>query len=156
MSFRRTRPKRFSLFFLGVDDEFFSSFSFLKCQTQQNRDAFFLDSSPLFLVGCRKKHKSEEEENKILLFCEKRQILLPFKKGTHTQERILPNKKTKKRMRKKQKTNTKKTHKNLSIFSLSFLRSVAFTSTRTRLLLIVIEEREREREREREYILQSI
>ena len=28
MSFRRTRPKRFSLFFLGVD-EFFSSFSFL-------------------------------------------------------------------------------------------------------------------------------
>ena len=28
MSFRRTRPKRFSLFFLG-GDEFFSSFSFL-------------------------------------------------------------------------------------------------------------------------------
>ena len=47
-------------------------------------------------------------------------------------------------MRKKQKTNTKKTHKNLSIFSLSFLRPVEFTITRTRLLLIVIEERERE------------
>ena len=142
-SFRRTRPKRFSLFFLGVDDEFFSSFSFLKCQTQHNRDAFFLDSSPLFLVGCRKKHKSEEEENKILLFCEKRQILLPFKKGTHTQERILPNK-TKKR-RKKQKTQKRRTK--ISLFFV-VLRSVEFTITRTRLLLIVIEERE--------YILQSI
>ena len=68
-----------------------------------------------------------------------------FSKKAHTRERILPNKKTKKR-RKKQKTQKRRTQK--SLFSLSFLRSVAFTSTRTRLLLIVIEERE--------YILQSI
>jgi hypothetical protein len=68
------------------------------------------------------------------------------KKGTHTRERILPNKKKTKKRRKKQKTQKRRTQK--SLFSLSFLRSVAFTSTRTRLLLIVIEERE--------YILQSI